>query len=467
MKGIHVSIREKDVIVVGGGPSGVCAAVGAARLGAKTLLVERWGFLGGMATAGMVVPIHAFHNMRGQQIVKGIGDEIIERLAEIGGAYKEKHPVSAYRSAYTHTPFNVEDMKRVLLEMVEESGVEMLLHSFLFDAETKGQYVQSIRVINKSGIGSLSSAYFVDATGDGDLAVKAGAEFAKGDPSDGKCMAGSLMIHIGGVSDEKLISYIKKNPDDFALAVDPFPKLTNRDLSKQIKTRKDIPLLRGFFSIVKQAKEKGDLHPYRNQLMLSFPPAAGEVYANVANVLHLDGSETDALTKAEIETRKQVPGIIRFFRKYVPGFENCHLIQTAPQIGIRESRRIIGDYLLTLEEALEGTSFEDSIARGAYPSDIHTSDGGVQHTPIRNGSDYGIPFRCLLPKGIKNVLVGGRCISADRGGLGTIRHMAQCMATGHAAGVAAGLCARLSLEETRELQIEKLRAALIEQGAIV
>lgn len=462
-----MSFQKKDVIVVGGGPSGVCAAVGAARLGAKTLLVERWGFLGGMATAGMVVPIHAFHNMRGQQIVKGIGDEIIDRLAKIGGAYKEKHPVSAYRSAYTHTPFNVEDMKQVLLEIVDESGVEMLLHSFLFDAEKKGQYVKSIRVINKSGVESLSADYFVDTTGDGDLTARAGAEFAKGNSSDGKCMAGSLMIRIGGVCDEKLIHYIKKNPDDFALAVDPFPKLTNKDLSEQIKTRKDIPLLRGFFSIVRQAKENGDLHQYRNQLMLSFPPAQGEVYANVANVLHLDGSEAKALTKAEIETRKQVPGIISFFRKYVPGFENCYLIQTAPQIGVRESRRIIGDYLLTLDEALEGTSFEDSIARGAYPSDIHTPDGGVQHTPIRDGLDYGIPFRCLLPKGIKNVIVAGRCISADRGGLGTIRHMAQCMATGHAAGVAAALCVNFSLGETRKLEFEKLRAALIEQDAIV
>jgi len=455
-----------DIIVIGAGPSGVCAAVSAARQGAKILLVEKFGFLGGLMTAGMVVPIHTFHNMRGEQIVKGVADEIVERLARIGAAYKEKHPITAYRSAYTHTPFNVEGMKRVLFEICEESKVELLLSTFFFGAEVKDGFIDSIKVLNKSGIEILRAKYFIDTTGDGDVAAASGAHFVKGD-SLGKCMAGSLMIQIGGVNDKKIIEYIKENPDDFVLAEDPFLKLTNKDLANQIKTRKDIVIVRGYFSLVKKAKKMGDIYLNRNQIMFTLPPFEGQAYANVANVFHVDGSNAREISLAEIETRKQVPKIMDFFKKYIPGFENCYLIQTAPQLGVRESRRIIGDYILSKDDVLNGVSFHDSIARGAYPSDIHTPDGGVKHIPIRNGRDYGIPFRCLLPKGLENLVVAGRLISCDRIALGTIRNMAQCMATGQAAGTSVGICVKNSLKKIRELSVNELKDILIKQGAIV
>lgn len=455
-----------DVVVIGAGPSGVCAAVGTARQGAKTLLVERYGFLGGLMTAGMVVPIHTFHNMRGEQIVKGIADEIIDRLAQIGEAYKEKHPVSVYRSAYTHTPFNVEGMKRVLFEICEESNVELLLGTFFFGTEVKDGFIDYIKVLNKSGIEMIHAKYFIDTTGDGDVAAASGANFVKGD-SSGKCMAGSLMIQIGGVNDKKIIEYIKENPEDFVLAEDPFLKITNKDLANQIKTRKDITIVRGYFSLVKKAKKMKDFDLNRNQIMFIFPPNKGQVYANIANVFHVDGSNAKEISFAEIETRRQVPKIMDFLKKYIPGFENCYLIQTAPQLGIRESRRIIGDYILSKDDVLNGVSFNDSIARGAYPSDIHTPDGGVQHIFIRDGKDYGIPFRCLLPKGLENLIVAGRSISCDRIALGTIRNMAQCMATGQAAGTSVGICVKNSLKKIRELPIDELRDILIKQGAIV
>lgn len=201
--------------------------------------------------------------------------------------------------------------------------------------------------------------------------------------------------------------------------------------------------------------------------MLAISPKIGEVYANVTNVLHLDGSNSDELTIAEIETRKQVPKTINFFRKYIPGFENCCLIQTATQVGVRESRRIIGEYILTKEDVVNGVKYKDTIARGAYPIDIHGTDGGVLHIPVKDGSDYGIPYRCLIPKSLNNVLVVGRAISSDRFAFGSIRVIAQCMAIGQAGGVAAGLCVQNTIENTRNLNINLLKNKLIEQDAYI
>jgi len=183
-------------------------------------------------------------------------------------------------------------------------------------------------------------------------------------------------------------------------------------------------------------------------------------------VVHVDGSDVEQMSQAEIATRKQVPEVANFLIKYIPGFTNAYVLDTACQIGPRESRRIMGDYVLTGEDVLEGRRFADGIARGAYPSDIHGPDGGLVHRHIKDGRDYHIPYRCLTPKGLENILVAGRCISCDRIALGSVRVMAQCMATGEAAGTAAAL-AVAKARTPRSMGGDAVVESLKEHGAIL
>jgi hypothetical protein len=454
-----------DVVVGGGGPAGVAAAVAASRNGANVLLIERWGFLGGMATIGLVNPIHTFHNMRGEKIVGGIPDEIVKRLEKIGGVFPGGHLYSAYQSSYTHTPFDVESMKHVLLEITEECGTHFLLHSYITGAQYVGDNTIALEAVNKSGRSSIHAWMVVDATGDGDIAAYLGAEYLKGGDG-GKCMAGSLIIRMGGVNVQEVIKYVKDHPEEFVLAEDPFLGKTNADLAAQIHDVADIHVVRGFFSIVRQAQERGDFPLSRNQVMFVFSPKRNEVYINCANVVHVDASSVDEVTRAEIETRKQVPQIVKFFNTAVPGFKDAYLLETAPHLGVRESRRIMGDYTLTGDDVLSGKKFSDGIARGAYPSDIHTPDGGLIHKHIQDGRDYHIPYSCLLPQNLHNILVVGRSISVDRVALGSIRVMAQCMAVGEAGGTAAVLALQQGTSP-RKLDIGLLRGTLLKQGAIL
>lgn len=454
-----------DVIVAGGGPAGSVAAISAARNGASVLMIEKLGFPGGMATAGMVNPIHTYHNMRKEQIVGGVPDEIVKRLVAIGGAFPGGHLYSSYQSSHTHTPFDVESMKRVLIDMLCEAGVDILLHSFVFGAERGKGGDLELKVCSKSGITTARGRMVVDACGDGDVSAAAGATFEKGG-QDGRCMAGSLYIRMGGVDASQVITYIKAHPDDFVLAEDPYLGKTNAELAAEIRDVRDIHVVRGFFSLVKQAHERDEFPRTRNQVMCVFSPRTGQVYLNSANVVHVDGSNVLELSRAEIETRRQVPKIVGFYQKYVPGFKDAFLLETAPHLGVRESRRITGDYILTGEDVLSGRHFEDGIARGAYPSDIHTPDGGLVHRHIRDGRDYHVPYRCLLPAGIDNILVAGRPISADRIAHGSLRVMAQCMAIGQAAGTAAALSVKKGTTP-RKLPIADLLSALTSQGAIL
>lgn len=454
-----------DVIVAGGGPAGTAAAIAAARTGAKTLVVDRWGFLGGMLTAGMVNPIHTFHNMRGEQIVGGIGHEIIKRLEQIGGVFPGGHLHSAYLSSFSHTPFDAESMKRVLIEMADEAGVHCLFHTIVLGAVVDEGYVKGIRVANKAGVYEVEAKVVVDCTGDGDVAADAGAIVEKGD-RDGKCMAGSLMFRMGGVDPDAVVAYAKENPDDLVMAEDPFVKKTNRELAAEIRDVPDIHVVRGLFRLVSRAQAAGEFPLSRNQIIFSFSPRRTEVYVNCTNVVHVDGSDVEQMSQAEIATRKQVPEVANFLIKYIPGFTNAYVLDTACQIGPRESRRIMGDYVLTGEDVLEGRRFADGIARGAYPSDIHGPDGGLVHRHIKDGRDYHIPYRCLTPKGLENILVAGRCISCDRIALGSVRVMAQCMATGEAAGTAAAL-AVAKARTPRSMGGDAVVESLKEHGAIL
>jgi hypothetical protein len=444
---------ESDVLVVGGGPAGIAAAVAAARHGARTVLMEQYGCLGGMATVGLVGPFMTSYDTEGsEQIVMGIFQELVARMVEEGGAI---HPsdvppgtdhVSFIHEAHQNaTPFDPEVMKYVSMEMVQDAGVDVRLHARLVRVLADGDRIESVLFSEKGGLALAKARMFVDATGDGDVAAFAGNPFEKGRAGDGKLQPASLFMRIGGVDDEKVAAWAKANMG---------------------------PEQRLFESFVAKAKKDGKFPKNcpRESVGLYRQPREGEWRVNTTRVLDVDGSDPDSLTRAEIEGRRQAHGLMRFFNEYCPGLEKAYLVDTGFQVGIRETRRVDGLYVLTKDDVEQARRFEDSIGRYSFFMDIHNPTGSGQETHerlyIKGGRFFDIPYRALVPNRTRNLLISGRCISSDHHANGAIRVMPACFATGQAAGTAAAEAARQGCAPA-EVDVEALRAALHEDGAVV
>ena len=445
--------KEADVLVAGGGVAGIAAATASARLGARTLLVERYGFLGGLGTAGLVGPFMSWRTATGEPLIAGVFQEILDRLEALG--------------ALKGSSFDPNSLAFVAQEMVLESGAELLLHSWVCGAEASEGTLLAAELQTKSGVETVPAGRFVDATGDGDLAVAAGAQFQQGRPSDGLTQAATLMFDIGGVDLRRTFEYVRASPDDMR-----FPKLQpDEDLDARLAGAVSAA---GFYQAVERAKEAGEYSIPGDLVFFISRPRRGEVVVNTTHVGRVDCTTSEDLTHAEVEGRRQMMGLVAFFRKYVPGFEDCYLARTPTQIGVRETRRVIGEYVFGLEDVAEARKFPDAIARLAYPVDIHDPSGAgytrgeerVAHIVPPRGDWYEIPYRCLLPLGIENLLVAGRCVSSTQEGHGAIRIMPCCAAMGQAAGAAAALSLNAGVSP-RRLLADALKAALREQGALV
>lgn len=414
-----IGVSEHEVIVAGGGTAGIVAAVAAARNGADTVLIERYGFLGGTMTAGLVNPFMTFH-AGGKQIIKGIFQEIIDRLKDLDG-YDEATKA-----------FDTEAMKLVADRMVKEAGVKLLLHTYITDVlVTRKGSVRGVEVHNKSGRQVLLGKVTVDATGDGDVAVMAGAPYEKGRLEDGLTQPMTLNFRVGGVD------------------------------AKRMPPREEINRL------FEEAKAKGEVSIPRENVLFFPTTRKGEIHFNTTRVVKADGTKAEDLTYAEIEGRRQMVELMDFLRRRVPGFENAYLLMSGVQIGVRETRRIIGEYILTGDDIVKARKFEDAIARGSYPIDIHSPTG--EGTTIRRlppGEYYDIPYRCLVPKKIDNLLVAGRCISSTHEAQAAIRVIPIVVAIGQAAGTAAALSVKFDVPP-RELDVHLLQRTLREQGAVL
>lgn len=413
-----------DVIVAGGGPAGIGAALAAAKNGAKTLLVEHYGFLGGNITAGCVLNLRTYNNNAGKIIVGGIPLKFANRLLECGGAMLSPAQDPCVR-------VNPDEVKYQAQEMCLETGVELLLHSHIVGTCVEGNAVKGIFVENKSGKTFLRANVVADCTGDGDVFHHAGADYEKGS-QDSELQPMTMAFVIGGVSTEG------------------WPHVRTSERSKAFREACAI---------------YGQPAPTKSFAL--FPcERPGEVYANVTRCF---GDCTDAfdLTKAEIKGKRQVWRMIEFYRKHIPGFEKCYLARLPAQIGTRESRRLSGLLTLTEKDILNYQQFDDRILRGAYSIDIHSGkDDTNLMTHIEPGKSYTIPYRCLVPKSLDGLLAAGRCVSADRPALGAIRVMVLCMGMGEAAGAAAAMCADSKIHP-RHLNVDKLKKQLINQGVIL
>ncbi len=446
----EIPLRETvDVAVIGGGSAGVAAATAAARNGASTVLIERYGFLGGTSTAGMVGPFMTSYTPDGKrQLVAGIFQEVIDKMVQMGGAVDPSttEAGSAWASFIdlghaNVTPFSVEALKMAALEMVCEAGARIRFHTSFVDVVMQDQQIDGIVILDKAGLGLLRARTVIDTSGDGDIAAKAGAPFEVGRKADGKMMPVTLFLTIGNVDDERVIAWMKEHE-----VLHPGERL--------------------FECIVKQARESGDWTLEREFLNIYREPTPGQWRVNTTRVQNVDGTNPDDLSRAEIESRRQAWELIRFFRSHCPGLENAQLLATGTQVGVRETRHILGDYVLNGADVLEGRKFEDSIAQCSYPIDIHDPQGPRGRLEGIHADHYEIPYRCLVPRDVENLLVAGRPISADHEGAASARVIPPCYATGQAAGTAASLAIKQGVAP-RDVDIDQLRTTLSEQGAIV
>lgn len=441
-------VIKKDVVVIGGGAAGICAAIAAARNGADTLLVEQRGFLGGAATYGL--PLLGFHDFQDQQIVKGIAQEIVDELIALGGC--TGHIPTPETHHPTYCLIDPEAMKYVALKLVTEAGAERLLHTFAVDVVVQNDVLRGVVVASKSGIQQVRSKIVVDASGDADIAARAGVPCEKGDPETGLMQAMTLEFRMGNVDLDAVIGHINEG-----LVMTTWP---GEERPRLLRAQGD------FTPWAEAVKREGLFDDPRHKIWVnSFRP--GEVNINTTRIVGYDGSDAWDLSRAEIEGREQMMAVVRFLQKYVPGFESSYLISSASQIGVRETRRIVGKYTLTEDDVISGRRFDDGVACGAYPIDIHDPTGErwlVRY--VKDGGYYQIPYRCTLPCDIGGILVAGRCISTTHGAQGSTRVMATCMAVGHAVGLAAAMAAaRDGLPQN--VDVRHLQERLITEGAFL
>ncbi|MBN9498518.1 MAG: FAD-dependent oxidoreductase [Alphaproteobacteria bacterium] len=416
-----------DVVVCGGGPAGLIAAVAAARNGAKTLLIERYGFVGGMSTSALVTPISEFRHF-GKQHIGGIPFELLKKAADLDGANV------ALESG--NFPVNDEILKLAAQRLLLESGVTLLYHSWFSDCVMADGRVTHVVVQNKSGRVAYAARVFVDCTGDADLVRAAGFPTVKGDV----LQPATLWFQLGGV-DTDALDYLFRDAVDGMLPVSAI--IRNRLL--ELNARKEIPIFGG---------------PWINKFFRN-----GMVSINLLREA-TDASDPEWFTRTECSLRENLHLMIDVLRREFPEFRNCWLAKSGIQTGVRESYHIVGLYQLQKDDILVPKAFPDTIAKGAHVIDIHSSSSNEQDGLVVPRQEYNVPLRCLVPQGSINLVTAGRCLSADGPGFGSVRVMATCMAMGQGAGTAAALAVSHGYSMSA-MNFQHLRDTLIAQGAVV
>ena len=440
-----------DVAVIGGGPSGVCAAVSAARSGARVLIVEQYGVLGGMSTMGQVAPWMTFHDMQGVQVVKGLGQEIVDRLTARGMC--RGHVRDTMGETWSVTPFDNEGLKLVLAEMCREEGITLLFHTFVFGLETEGRKISCLRAANKNGEIRIRAKVYVDGSGDGDIFAMSGCSHEKGREGDHLMMPCTTNFSMYNVDFVKIRDFMLAHPEDFHDKTDMTPMRETGALPDCVS---------GFFEEWKKGQEELGMHILRERILFFRGIRDDIATVNTTRLTEVDCTDADSMSNAEVELRKQVYQVAELLQKYVPGFEKAEILGVAPVVGIREGRRLSGEYVLTGDDLRAAKRFDDEIAVYGYPIDQHHPDGaGFTQSTI---PAYGIPYRTLVPKEIDNLLVTGRCVSCDREAQSSLRTTPGVMAIGEAAGAAAAEAAEKNIP-VQAVDVKALQKLLRERGA--
>lgn len=418
---------DVDVLVVGAGPAGFGAAVAAGRQGARTMLIEQSGMVGGVATAGLMS--HWTGETRG-----GLYEELLDRSSRPLPSGVDLGIHGQARQIIDH-----EHLKSVMLTMLAEAGVRVQLYTFASAPLIKGNRVTGVMTESKAGRQALLAQTVIDASGDGDMAAAAGARYYKGREYDGKMQPMTLMLKVGGV-DTSQVTYVPGFEDTYPLG----------DSDLQSEARKVLP--------------------YPSGHVLIYPSSLpGTVVLNMTNAIQVDGTNPADLTRADAQCRSQIEPILAFLRARVRGFSQAYLIQSSSSIGVRETRHFLGEKTLNETDILEARVFDDwVVTRARFNFDVHNLEGaGLDETGVqrhfRQERGYTIPYGCLLPASVDGLLLAGRCISGTHMAHSSFRVMPICVNIGQAAGTAAALAARLGVV-ARQVPVTDIQGELRKAG---
>ena len=439
---------EYDVLVVGGGPAGLTAALAAAEDGLRVGLLESRSFVGGNMTIGL--PVLGFLGQKGNQVIFGLPQKFIDRL-KLRDAASEHRPCPLHMGITLVEP---EAVKTVGLEMLTEAGVDIVFYTLVAGVvmSDDGSAIRGVITESKSGRSVVLAKVVIDCTGDADVAYRAGVATEKGNEHGGM-QPPTLMFCLSNVDTEKLRT---------SIAVEKRTYLTDFIPAEYFGQNNQFIVV-GLREQIAKARTERNLEIPNERTIIITGLKKGEVWINMTRVTGTDGTDARSLTQGEIIARGQIDDIVEYLINYVPGFENAYFTKTAPFLGIRETRRIVGRYTMNEQDVLGCRHFEDSIAVASYPIDIHRP-GDEGCTLIWCGDCYDIPYRSLLPASIENLIVAGRSISATHEAMGAIRVMATCMAMGEAAGRAAGIAVTKGILPS-EVDIHELRRKLLDKGA--
>ncbi len=414
-------MRRYDVAVLGGGFAGVGAALAAARMGAKVLLVEKGNCLGGAAVHGLVNPFMPYSTT-----IDG------QRVALSAGIFEEIHTRLKERNAMAGNSFLEEELKYILNEMVSEAQIDLLFHAYICGTDRNKERIQSVTVATINGEEKLEADYFIDATGDAQLAYLAGCPTVLGRQADHLCQPMTLCFRVGNVNVKAFYE--------------------------------TLPQLQAAYA---KSLEAGEFLNPRENILVFKTPIHNVLHFNTTRVVKKNPASARDVTEAEVLGRRQVYEIYDFMKKHANGLEDSFLMMTASEIGVRESRMIVGDYVLTQEDCKNCTQFKDAIAACNYDIDIHNPEGtGTSIYKFQTGEYYTIPYRSLIPVGVSNMLVAGRCISSDHEAQASYRIMPVVCCIGEAAGTAVGLAVKNN-STVREVDVGELQSELKRNRAFI
>lgn len=446
-----------DIAVIGGGPAGLAAAITAARTGKRTLLVDKNGYLGGNMTLGL--PLLGFLDEHGDRCIAGFGEELVQRLKARGAAHD--HRFCPKHNSVTN--IDAEAVKLLAFEMCREAGVDVLLHLETHHVELDGNRIKSVTLWGKCNEVTVTADIFIDCTGDGDLACLAGCSYEKGRGTNEELMPPTVMFTLEGVAIDKLLDHVAAHPEEMAASCASIDTKAGYDAA-YFRADPNFVFV-GMTALFTRLKAEGKCPVERGNMILINDLHPGEVYINTSRLLHTDATDILDLTRAEIDGHMQVGKLVDMFRQYVPGFETCHVSSIAPNLGVRETRRIKGVKTLTAEEALSAAIPNDTVCLSGYKIDIH-KDCETATLFQTVDKPFGIPYGCLVSAEVDNLMFAGRCISVDESVIGSTRVMPCCMAMGQAAAVGAVLALDRH-QAPADVNTDDIRAELTARGAML
>ena len=445
--------REFDVAVLGAGPGGLAAALQAARNGAKVLLADKNGYLGGNMTIGL--PLLGYLDKDGRTVIKGIAQEFIDDLraykTPYGCAASEHLPCPMHNSV---TLYDHEIFKFVAIRKVLDAGIEVLLHTEIVSANVDNRTLRSIELMGKGWIIEVKAKVFIDATGDGDMAYLAGASYEKGQKGTGTLQPPTLMFNLRDVDVDRIIDFVAQDPEQMQHCE---TTECGAGFNAEFFRKNPNHAMVGLRKLFMQLKAEGKLPIDRDTLIYIKSLLPGEIHMNCTRHLGTDGSDVFSLTHAEIEGYLQIEKFVEALRLYVPGFEKCCISNIYPTMGVRESRRFKGMCELTEEQAVRGDIGPDTIGIGSYIVDIHMGDGSG--TIVRKIPPYGLPYGITVSGEIEGLMFAGRCAGMDAVVMSSARVMPICMAIGEGAGVGAALAVKHGISP-RVVDVQEVRDIL-------